>query len=142
MKKVFVSGCYDIIHGGHVEFFKQAKALGDYLIVSFASDKVLLKYKHRTSALPEEHKRYILENLKPVDKVYKSTNPEDPIFDFKDAFIAEKANILASTEDDKHAEAKKAFCKEHGAEYVQLPKTLKFKPISTTQMRERICGEK
>ncbi len=25
MKKVFVSGCYDIVHGGHVEFFKQAE---------------------------------------------------------------------------------------------------------------------
>ncbi|MFA6320075.1 MAG: adenylyltransferase/cytidyltransferase family protein [archaeon] len=35
MIKVFVSGCFDIIHGGHVEFFKSAKNLGDYLIVSF-----------------------------------------------------------------------------------------------------------
>lgn len=35
-KIVFVSGCYDIIHGGHVEFFQQAKALGDYLVVCFA----------------------------------------------------------------------------------------------------------
>jgi cytidyltransferase-like protein len=29
MKKVFVSGCFDILHGGHIEFFSQAKALGD-----------------------------------------------------------------------------------------------------------------
>ena len=37
MKKVFVSGCYDILHAGHLQFFEEARALGDYLIVSFAS---------------------------------------------------------------------------------------------------------
>ncbi|MFA5764008.1 MAG: adenylyltransferase/cytidyltransferase family protein [archaeon] len=141
MKKVFVSGCYDIIHAGHIEFFNQAKALGDYLIVSFASDEVLLKYKHRISALPEEHKKFILENIKSVDKVYKSTNQDDPIFDFKDAFIAENANILVSTEDDKNAQVKKKFCEEHNAEYIQLPKTLGFKQISTSEIRKRICED-
>ena len=138
MKKVFVSGCYDIIHAGHIEFFNQAKTLGDYLIVSFASDEVLLKYKHRVSALPEEHKKFILENIKSVDKVYASTNPEDPIFDFRDAFIKEGANILATTEDDKHKEAKEKFCKENNAELIVLPKTLGFKKISTTEIREKI----
>lgn len=41
---VFVSGCYDIIHGGHLEFWRQAKDVGgpgSYLVVSFASDAVL-----------------------------------------------------------------------------------------------------
>ncbi len=28
MRKVFVSGCFDVLHGGHLEFFRQAKALG------------------------------------------------------------------------------------------------------------------
>jgi len=37
MIKVFVSGCYDIIHAGHVQFFREARALGDHLTVSFAS---------------------------------------------------------------------------------------------------------
>jgi bifunctional ADP-heptose synthase (sugar kinase/adenylyltransferase) len=31
--KVFVSGCYDVLHGGHVEFFSQARALGTHLTV-------------------------------------------------------------------------------------------------------------
>lgn len=138
MDKVFVSGCYDIIHGGHVEFFKHAKALGDYLIVSFASDEVLLKYKHRTSAIPMEHKKYLLENLKMIDKVYSSTNLDDPILDFKDAFLREKANILAVTVDDKNIEKKKAFCESHNAKLVVLPKSLSFNQISTTEIRERI----
>ena len=141
MKKVFVSGCYDLIHAGHIEFFKQAKALGDYLIVSFASDEVLLKYKKRISALPEEHKKFILENISCVDKVYKSTNVDDPIFDFKNAFIKEKANILASTADDKYAEEKRKFCVENNAKYVQLPKTLGFEQISTTELREKVAAK-
>ena len=41
MKKVFVSGCYDIIHGGHIQFFQDAKKLGDHLTVCFASADVL-----------------------------------------------------------------------------------------------------
>ena len=32
-RRVFVSGCYDVLHGGHLEFFTQARALGDHLIV-------------------------------------------------------------------------------------------------------------
>ena len=31
MKKIFVSGCYDIIHAGHIQFFNEAKALGEHL---------------------------------------------------------------------------------------------------------------
>lgn len=141
MKKVFVSGCYDILHAGHVEFFSQAKALGDYLIVSFASDDVLKKYKGRASALPEAHKKHILESLRMVDEVVMGTNLDDPIFDFKDEFIRLKPDILASTEDDRFSDEKKAFCKAHNAEYVQLPKTLGFEKISTTQIRQRILQE-
>ncbi len=45
MKKVFISGCYDILHGGHIQFFKEARALGNHLTVCFASDKVLWEHK-------------------------------------------------------------------------------------------------
>lgn len=37
--KIFVSGFYDIIHAGHIQFFREARSLGDFLIVSFASDR-------------------------------------------------------------------------------------------------------
>ncbi len=47
MKKVFVSGCYDIIHGDHVEFFRKAKSYGDNLTVCYASDEVLWLTKQR-----------------------------------------------------------------------------------------------
>ncbi len=141
MKKVFVSGCYDILHAGHVEFFKQARALGDYLIVSFASDEVLKKFKGRISALPEDHKKYLLESIKYVDEVVMGTNTDDPVFDFRDEFIRLKPDILVSTSDDRNAEKKKEFCKIYGAEYVQIGKDLSFKPISTTEIRSRILEE-
>jgi len=139
MIKVFVSGCYDIVHGGHVEFFKQARELGDYLIVSFASDEVLRKYKGRLSALPEKHKKYLLESIRYVDEVYPSSNTDDYVLDFKDTFLRIKPNILAVTDDDKYAEKKKALCAQVGAKYVVLPKSLAFEKISTTQLRDRIC---
>jgi cytidyltransferase-like protein len=142
MIKVFVSGCYDIIHGGHVEFFKQARALGDYLIVSFASDEVLEKYKGRKSALPMPHKKFLLESIKYVDEVLPSSNPENPILDFKDNFLRIKPQILAVTEDDKFAKEKKELCALVGAKYVVLPKSLTFEKISTTELRKRICEEK
>ena len=50
-KKVFVSGTYDILHAGHIQFFKEAKALGGFLIVSFCSSKNLELYKGRKSSI-------------------------------------------------------------------------------------------
>lgn len=68
--KVFVSGCYDILHGGHIQFFTEAKELGDYLIVSFASDAVLAKHKAgRRSSIPTEHKKSLISSFRMVDEV-------------------------------------------------------------------------
>jgi len=148
--KVFVSGCYDLIHAGHVEFFKEARAFAENspsrkpnekieLIVSFASDKVLKKYKGRTSALPQTHKKALLEAIRHVDRVYSSTNPSNPVLDFKNAFLKEKPNFLVVTADDRFGDQKRALCAKVGAKYVQLPKTPpKFPPISTTEIRQRI----
>lgn len=52
-KKVFVSGCYDLLHSGHVEFFQQASKFGD-LYVGIGSDATYLEYKHRKPMFPQE----------------------------------------------------------------------------------------
>jgi len=44
MNTVFISGCYDILHGGHI---KEALSLGDHPTVCFALDKVLCEHKQR-----------------------------------------------------------------------------------------------
>ena len=43
MKKVLVSGCFDMLHSGHVAFFQRAAACGDDLIVALGSDQIDLK---------------------------------------------------------------------------------------------------
>ncbi|MHB8904159.1 MAG: adenylyltransferase/cytidyltransferase family protein [Patescibacteria group bacterium] len=134
MKKVFVSGCYDILHGGHIEFFSQAKALGDYLIVCFAGDASLALHKHKKSSIPEAHKKKLLESLSMVDEVVIGDYLGELGLDFKEHFLKLKPDILAVTEDDKYGAEKTALCKEIGAEYVVLPKTLNFEKISTTEI--------
>lgn len=134
MIHVFVSGCYDILHAGHLQFFHEARALGDHLTVSFASAEVLWRHKQRRSSLPDDHKRALLEGLKMVDAVVVGRGMEEGL-DFKDDFLRLRPDILAVTEDDKYTPLKKALCAEVGARYVVLPKTPpQFSPISTTQI--------
>jgi cytidyltransferase-like protein len=134
MIKVFVSGCYDIVHAGHVQFFREARALGDHLTVSFASAEVLWRHKHRKSSLPDEHKRALIAALRTVDEVVVGNGLEEGI-DFRQEFLRIRPQILAVTEDDKYAPLKRALCAEVGARYVVLPKTPpEFPPISTTEI--------
>lgn len=136
-KRVFVSGCYDILHGGHVEFFLQAKSLGDHLTVCVANDDVLWNHKHRRSSIPLQHKVRLIESLSMVDKVVVG-NCDIKGLDFKNAFEELKPDILATTEDDQYESLKRELCGKIGAEYVQLPKTLCFEKISTTDIVKMI----
>lgn len=134
MIRVFVSGCYDILHAGHVQFFREARTLGDHLTVCFASNDVLWLHKQRRSSLPDEHKRALIAALTPVDEVVVGTGHDEGI-DFKEHFLRLRPDILAVTEDDKYAPLKRALCAEVGARYVVMPKTPpQFPPISTTQI--------
>ena len=99
MKKVFVSGCYDIVHGGHIEFFTQAKKYGDYLIVSVANDKVLEIHKDRKSSLPVEHKVRLLKAISIIDEVVVGDGLE-PGLDFKEHFLQVDYNTISGTELD------------------------------------------
>jgi cytidyltransferase-like protein len=134
MIRVFVSGCYDILHAGHVQFFREARALGDHLTVCFASNDVLWHHKQRRSSLPDEHKRALLAALEMVDDVVIGTGLDEGI-DFRDHFLRLKPDVLAVTEDDKYGALKQTLCEEVGARYVVMPKTPpQFQPISTTQI--------
>lgn len=134
MIKVFVSGCYDILHAGHVQFFREARALGDHLTVSFASAEVLWLHKQRRSSLPDDHKRALIAAMRVVDDVVIGRGMEEGI-DFREDFLRIRPQILAVTEDDKYAPLKRALCDEVGARYVVLPKTPpEFSPISTTEI--------
>ena len=142
MRHVFVSGCYDIIHAGHVQFFREAKALGDFLTVSFASSEVLWTHKQRSSSLPDEHKKGILEALEMIDQVVIGKGTEHGL-DFKEDFLRLRPDFLAVTEDDQYGGLKRALCSEIGAEYIVLPKTPpQYEAVSTTQIVKWIRSPK
>jgi cytidyltransferase-like protein len=133
MRKVFVSGCYDILHAGHLQFFEEARAHGDYLIVSFASAEVLWHHKRRKPSIPDDHKRVLLQGLRMVDEVIVTQGHEEGL-DFKEDFLRIRPAMLLVTEDDKYGALKRELCAQVGAEYRILPKTPpKFAPVSTSR---------
>jgi len=138
MKKVFISGCYDILHGGHIQFFREARALGDHLTVCFASDKVLWEHKKRRTSIPQDHKLALMTALDMVDEVVIG-DCDEPGLDFKKHFLRARPDILAVTEDDQYESAKRALCEQAGAQYLKLPKTPpQFTPVSTSSIVRNI----
>ena len=135
--KVFVSGCYDIIHAGHIQFFEDAKKLGDHLSVCFASDKVLMLAKNRVSALPEDNKKIILESINCVDEAFPSSDFH-PVLDFIGHLDRVRPDILVVTEDDKNVEQKKKVCEKYNIRLVVLPKRNSVTSASTTSIRSKI----
>ena len=68
MKIVVVSGGFDPIHSGHIEYFKSAKSLGDKLIVALNSDNWLEKKKGKFF-MPFEERESIVKSISYVDEV-------------------------------------------------------------------------
>ena len=136
MIKVFVSGCYDIIHGGHIRFFEEAKSFGDHLTVCVATDEVLGLCKKKNSSIPLEHKVSVLKAIRYIDSVVVSSNA-DPVLDFKDIFLELKPDILVII-DDENREIKEAFCKENDVKCICVDKNLSFERISTSDIIRRM----
>lgn len=122
MKKVFVSGSFNILHAGHIQFFKDARALGDYLIVSYPPADLLWKLYEKKSVLEDGDKFSVLTSLEMVDEVILSTD-EDAELSFRTAFMKVKPDVLAVTTDDLYKEAKRRLCEEVGCEFVVMEKT-------------------
>jgi FAD synthetase len=69
MKTVMIFGTFDIVHLGHLNFFKQAKKYGDTLIAVVARDERVEKLKKKTPVYTEKERKYFLEQIRLVDKV-------------------------------------------------------------------------
>jgi len=113
-KKVFVSGCYDMLHSGHVAFFKEASQLGD-LYVGIGSDRTINELKARKTINSEQERLYMVKALKSVHEAW--VNQGSGVLDFKDDLLRIKPDILFVNEDG-HSIEKEALCKELGLEYV------------------------
>ena len=109
-KKVFVSGCYDLLHSGHVEFFRQAAEYGD-LYVGIGSDKTILDYKHHKTVYSEQERLFMVKAIRYVKDAY--INAGSGIMDFIPTVEALHPDILVVNEDGGNKE-KELFCKEHG----------------------------
>ena len=70
MKLVWVNGCFDILHRGHIELFKFAKSKGDYVVVGIDSDTRVKELKGPTRPINnEEDRKFMLNSIKYIDKV-------------------------------------------------------------------------
>ena len=71
VKKVFVNGCFDIIHRGHLELLRYAKSLGTCLVVGIDSDSRVREMKGEKRPInTQEDRKFMLKSLKWVDEVY------------------------------------------------------------------------
>ncbi|MEW6052194.1 MAG: D-glycero-beta-D-manno-heptose 1-phosphate adenylyltransferase [Nitrospirota bacterium] len=68
-KIVFTNGCFDIIHLGHVQYLREARALGDVLVVGLNSDRSVSSLKPARPINPEAHRAEVLASLEMVDYV-------------------------------------------------------------------------
>ncbi len=68
-KIVFTNGCFDIIHIGHIRYLKEAKALGNVLVVGLNSDKSVSGIKQNRPINPQNHRTEVLSSLEMVDYV-------------------------------------------------------------------------
>ena len=78
MKKIWVNGCFDIIHRGHIELFKYAKSLGDFLIVGLDTDSRISGNKGDNRPINKlEDRIFVLQSIKFVDSVVSFDTDEE-----------------------------------------------------------------
>ena len=133
-KKVFVSGCYDLLHSGHVEFFRQAAKYGD-LYVGIGSDSTIQEYKYHKTVYSEQERLFMVKSIKYVKDAY--INQGSGIMDFIPTVDFLKPDILVVNEDGG-SEDKRKFCEERGIEYVVLQRVPQegLKARSSTDLKK------
>lgn len=138
-KKVFVSGCFDLVHSGHVEFFKRAARYGD-LYVSIGSDKTYREYKHKDPVYNEEERKFIIENLRFVKKAFiaRPKGKLGPgVLDFATELKRIKPDYFVVGDDSNVTPEKKALVESVGAKFIVIRRAVFKKYIrSTTALRQ------
>ena len=111
-KKVFVSGCYDLLHSGHVAFFKAASKYGE-LYVGIGSDKTIDGLKGRPTVNSEQERLYMVKSVRYVKDAF--INSGGGMMDFEQELRGLKPDIFIVNEDG-YSPAKLSLCKELGVE--------------------------
>ena len=136
-KKVFVSGCYDLLHSGHVEFFRQAAEYGD-LYVGIGSDATILHYKGHRTMFDERERLFMVKSIRYVKDAY--INAGSGIMDFVPTVDKLRPDILVVNEDGA-TEEKRRFCEGRGMEYIVLKRDPHegLEAHSSTAIKEQLC---
>ena len=130
-RKVLTVGVYDLLHKGHVELYRRAKGLGDYLIVAAQDGDFILKYKPTAKVLNStEDRKYMIKSIRYVDEVITYTDVDKIVqeVDF---------DILVTGPDQCHFGFQKAirWCEENGKMHVILGRT---DGVSSSELKAKI----
>lgn len=127
MKKIITYGTFDLLHYGHINLLKRAKALGDYLIVVLSTDEFNLNSKQKRCYFSYEVRKQLLESVRYVDLVIPENSWEQKVEDIKEF----KVDTFVMGND---WEGKFDFLKDY-CEVIYLPRTPE---ISTTQIKKNL----
>ena len=126
MKRVITYGTFDLLHYGHINLLKRAKALGDYLVVALSTDEFNWNQKQKKCYFTYEERKKLLESIRYVDLVIPEESWDQKKTDVNlyhiDTFVM-----------GNDWEGKFDFLKDEGVEVVYLPRTAE---ISTTKIKE------
>jgi cytidyltransferase-like protein len=117
-KRVFVSGCFDLLHTGHVAFFKEASEIGD-LCVSVGNDANILQLKKHKAMFPEDERVYMVQSIRYVHEAFVA---EGMGHEQEADLLRAKADIFFVNEDGDKPE-KREVCEKLGIEYLVAKRT-------------------
>jgi cytidyltransferase-like protein len=133
-KKVFVTGCFDMLHSGHVRFLQEAASYGD-VYVAVGSDQTVRELKGRVPVNTQSERKYMLQALKYVKGCL--INSGSGLMDFLAELKAVEPDIFMVNEDG-NMPAKAELCREMGIQYIvskRLPEA-NLPARSTTSLRK------
>ena len=115
MKKVCISGYFDPLHVGHIEYINKAKKLGDYLVV-IVNNNLQCKLKKGKFFMDENDRLEIVKNLKSVDEVFLSIDSDKTVCKSLEKL---KPSIFANGGDRKNYEIPESkVCDMYGIEII------------------------
>ncbi len=133
-KKAFVSGCFDMLHSGHVAFFQEAARFGD-LYVAIGSDRTVFDLKGRLPLNNEDERLYMVQSVACVKEAFVSQG--SGMLDFGGEMQAMRPDFFVVNEDGNTPD-KQELCQALGIEYVILRREPHpgLAPRSTTSLRQ------
>jgi cytidyltransferase-like protein len=144
--KAFVSGCFDLLHSGHFEFFRRAADFGD-LYVALGSDKTVYELKGRLPINNENERLFMIKAISFVKDVFISQG--SGILDFEQELSDLKPDFFIVNEDG-NIPAKQHLCQDLGIKYIVLKRdphqgllarsTTNLRDINTIPYRIDVCG--